>query len=73
LTAASHQQTIAPSSRRDDHEADAYRLLQRSIGSRGIAAMRIENAPDYLAVIPGILIGLGIIGLIHKRRTACTV
>ncbi len=38
-----------------------------------IAAMRIENAPDYMTVIPGILIGLGIVGLIHKRRTACAV
>ncbi|MEN3749639.1 hypothetical protein TPR58_20870 [Sphingomonas sp. HF-S3] len=36
-----------------------------------IAAMRFEQAPDYLAVIPGILIGLAILGLIHKRRTAC--
>lgn len=35
-----------------------------------ILAMHVEHAPAYVAVLPGALIGLGIVGLLQKRRCA---
>jgi hypothetical protein len=35
-----------------------------------VLVMRLEHAPDYVAILPGVLIGMGILGLIQKRRCA---
>lgn len=52
------------------HPGRALAVIPAAMVPVVILMLHVSHAPDYAAALPGILIGLSILGLVHKRPCA---